>query len=119
MALMAEILDAPKRAQLRSALEAEEQQLRARIAETSPEGTDPLSFDGGFADASQVTAERGELEAIGNQLTETLRDVEDALTKLDNGTYGTCEACGGPIGDDRLEAMPAARYCIVHASTSR
>ncbi len=116
---MTEILDAPRRAQLRSALEAEERQLRARIAETSPAGAEALSFDDGFADASQVTAERGELEAIEGQLAETLHDVEDALAKFDNGTYGRCEACGGPIGDDRLEAMPAARYCIVDASTPR
>jgi RNA polymerase-binding transcription factor DksA len=116
---MAEILDAPRRAQLRSALETEEQQLRARIAEISADGAESLSFDDGFADASQVTAERGELEAIGIQLAETLHDVEDALTKLDNGTYGLCETCGGPIGDDRLEAMPAARHCITDASASR
>src|SRR5260221_9534087 len=116
---MTEILDAPRRAYLRSVWEAEEQQLRARIAETSPNSAESLSFDDGFADASQVAAERSELEAIGGQLTETLRDVEDALTKLDNDTYGHCETCGKPIGADRLEAMPAARYCITHAATSR
>jgi RNA polymerase-binding protein DksA len=119
MAPMAEILDAPRRAALRSVLEAEEQQLRARIAETSAHGAESLSFDDGFADASQVTAERSELEAIGGQLAETLHDVEAALAKLDDGTYGQCETCGGPIGDARLEAMPTARYCITHASPSR
>jgi RNA polymerase-binding transcription factor DksA len=48
-----------------------------------------------------------------------LTDVDDALAKLDNGTYGRCESCGGPIGDARLEAMPAARLCISCASKSR
>jgi len=39
--------------------------------------------------------------------------------KLDAGTYGLCEACGKTIGDARLEAMPAARFCIEHASAKR
>jgi DnaK suppressor protein len=34
------------------------------------------------------------------------------LTRLDAGTYGTCEVCGEPIGTARLEARPAARTCI-------
>jgi DnaK suppressor protein len=38
------------------------------------------------------------------------------LGKLDAGTYGMCESCGEPIGDDRLEAMPAARFCMLHAA---
>ena len=39
-----------------------------------------------------------------------------AITRLDEGTYGTCEVCGQPIAPARLEAMPATRYCINHAS---
>ena len=46
------------------------------------------------------------------------RDVARALDKLDAGTYGLCEACGEAISADRLEAMPAARYCILHAGSS-
>jgi RNA polymerase-binding transcription factor DksA len=79
-------------------------------------GPEALSFDDGFADSSQVTAERGEMEALAGSLTETLRDIEDALAKLDDGTYGRCESCGGEIGDARLEAMPAARLCMSCAS---
>ena len=41
-----------------------------------------------------------------------LADVEHALRRIDNGTYGVCDACGKPIGDDRLEAVPAARFCL-------
>jgi RNA polymerase-binding transcription factor DksA len=43
-----------------------------------------------------------------------LRDVEDALRRLDEGTYGTCEVCGRPIPDERLEANPTARYDVEH-----
>jgi DnaK suppressor protein len=78
-----------------------------------------LDFDEGFADSGQVTAERGEVDALASNLLENLRDVDDALTKLDEGTYGKCEVCGEPIAEARLEAMPSARTCITHASSAR
>lgn len=78
-----------------------------------------LDYDANFADSSQVTAERGEAERLANSLRETLDEVEHALAKLDDGTYGLCEECNEPIAAARLEAMPAARFCITHASTRR
>jgi DnaK suppressor protein len=42
-----------------------------------------------------------------------LKDIDDALRRLDDGTYGICEECGKPIDEARLEAMPWARYCVV------
>ena len=50
----------------------------------------------------------GILEAVEGELAE----VERALTRIDEGTYGVCEACGKQIGDDRLEAQPYARLCV-------
>jgi DnaK suppressor protein len=73
------------------------------------------SHDENFADSGQVAAEQGENMALAGKLREQLDDVARALDKLDDGTYGLCEACGEVIGADRLEAMPAARYCILHA----
>jgi DnaK suppressor protein len=78
-----------------------------------------LDYDANFADSSQVTAERGETERLANSLRETLDEVEHALAKLEDGTYGLCEECNEPIAAARLEAMPAARFCITHASTRR
>ena len=98
----------------RALLEAERDSLRAELADLGG-----LDYDANFADTSQVTAERGETEALANNLRETLDDVELALGKLDDGTYGKCEVCGEDIAAARLEAMPAARYCITHASTRR
>lgn len=46
------------------------------------------------------------------QVESELRDVESALKKLDDGTYGQCEACGESIDPERLAALPAARYCV-------
>lgn len=78
-----------------------------------------LDFDENFADSGQVTAERGEVEALSGQLSETLTDIEDALAKFDDGTYGECESCHRWIPEARLEAMPAARLCIECASQRR
>jgi DnaK suppressor protein len=78
-----------------------------------------LDFDENFADSGQVTAERGEVEALSGQLAETLQDIEDALAKFDEGTYGECESCHQRITEARLEAMPAARLCMNCASQRR
>lgn len=52
-------------------------------------------------------AERGITRA-----TEALADIEDALARIEAGTYGTCEQCGNPIAVARLEAIPHARTCV-------
>ena len=75
-----------------------------------------LNYDSNFADSSQVTAERGEAERLATELRESLDEVEAALERLTDGTYGLCEVCGKPIGAARLEAMPAARLCIADAA---
>ena len=63
-----------------------------------------------------MAAEQGEAEALANSLKETLAEVEQALAKLEDGTYGRCENCGEPIAPARLEAKPGARFCINCAS---
>jgi DnaK suppressor protein len=82
-------------------------------------GIDRSSYDDGFADSGQVTAERGEVQALAGSLQETLQDIDVALSKLEAGTYGECENCGEPIAEPRLEAMPMARLCIKCASQRR
>jgi RNA polymerase-binding transcription factor DksA len=101
---------------LRASLEQERSDLRARLGEMGLLSGGELSFDQNFADSSQVTAERGEVEALAGNLRESLNDVEAAIVKLDNGTFGICEGCGQPIAPDRLEAKPAARLCMECAS---
>lgn len=97
---------------LRASLEQERSDLRARLAEMGMLSGGELGFDQNFADSSQVTAERGEVEALAGSLREALTDVDAALVKLDNGTYGVCERCGQQISADRLEAKSAARLCM-------
>src|SRR5689334_9850066 len=103
-------------ADLRSALEEEKASLRAQLAELGHGEGEGLDYDHNFADTSQVTAERGETEAVAAKLQEALDEVENALSKIDGGAYGTCEKCGQPIAPARLEAKPEARFCINCAS---
>ena len=48
-----------------------------------------------------------------------LADVDRALERLDDGTYGTCEVCGEAIADDVLAPAPATRLCPPHAVATR
>ena len=66
------------------------------------------------ADVGTETFEREKDLSILEQIEAELADVEHALKRLDDGTYGTCEVDGKPIPADRLEAMPAARFCLEH-----
>jgi RNA polymerase-binding transcription factor len=116
---MSETSHAVLRDQLQEERERLQQQL-ARLGHASGDSANAaLDFDENFADSGQVTAERGEVEALSGQLAETLTDIEDALVKFDQGTYGECESCHQHIPDARLEAMPAARLCITCASQRR
>ena len=102
-------------AEFRDLLQDERTDLVSKLAELGAGGTG-LTYDSNFADSSQVTAERSEAEALVASLQDTLEDVERAIDKIDKGTYGLCESCGCQIDPVRLEAMPAARYCIDCAS---
>lgn len=101
--------------QVRAALEHEREDLVAQLTELG-HGPGGLTYDSNFADTSQVTAERGEAEALAVKLKHTLEDVETALGKIEAGTYGVCETCGKAIAPGRLEAMPTAHECIDCAS---
>jgi len=100
----------------RALLEHERDTLVSQLAELGFGDGGGLHYDSNFADSSQVTAERGEAEALAASLRETLDDVEHALEKLGTGTYGVCESCGEHIDPARLEAKPAARMCMDCAS---
>ena len=50
--------------------------------------------------------------ACAARAREAIEDIEHALDRLRDGTYGTCEACGAPLPFERLEAIPQARLCV-------
>jgi DnaK suppressor protein len=112
------MVEATAAASYREQLSAERERIREQLGHLGHDG-DRSGFDENFADSGQVTAERGEVEALIGSLLDALGDVDRALDKLDRGDYGRCESCEGAISDARLEAMPTARTCIACASPKR
>lgn len=66
------------------------------------------------ADIGTETFEMEKDASIIESVRAALEDVKAAESRLEAGTYGQCQRCGEEIPDDRLEAMPAARYCLEH-----
>ena len=109
---------------LRGELEAEKDSLQEELAshgrvqsETGDWQGASVGFEGEEADPNDAADQIEELVTnvpLVEELEERHKAVEDAIEKIDNGTYGTCEECGEDIPLDRLEANPAARTCIAH-----
>lgn len=79
-----------------------------RPAETRREGSP-------FGKREEEASESLELEkrvALEKQIGEHLTEVEHALHKIEEGTYGLCDSCGKPIAPERLEALPQAGLCV-------
>jgi len=70
------------------------------------------AFDHNFADSGQATAEKAQMLSIAEGLFETLKEVDAALERMDDGTYGTCISCGSEIPAERLDARPYASECM-------
>ena len=71
-----------------------------------------VSFGKRIGDGTTEAVERLNKVGTANSIAVTLADVERALEKLEDGTYGICDSCGEPIGEERLEAIPWATLCI-------
>ena len=93
--------------QLRASIEAE----AAALSERGMTG-ELSSADQHPADTATETFEREKDLSILDRIDAQLADVARAEKRLAAGTYGTCEACGRPIDEDRLRARPAARFCL-------
>ena len=81
----------------RALLEEERSSLVRQLQEIGFGENGTLTYDANFADSSQVTAERGEAEALCGPASGVARARRAALLKFDQGTYGICERCGKPI----------------------
>jgi DnaK suppressor protein len=51
-------------------------------------------------------------ESLGENAEQITREIDRALGRIDEGTYGTCERCGATIAEERLEAVPYATLCL-------
>jgi DnaK suppressor protein len=65
-------------------------------------------FDDDPADAGSASFERETAQSLSNHARNLLAQIDDAMRRMDAGTYGTCERCGESIELERLEALPYA-----------
>jgi DnaK suppressor protein len=79
---------------------------------SSETGGELSSVDQHPGDSGTETFEMEKNVSLLEQVDDELQEIEAAAQRLERGTYGTCQACGRPIGDARLEAMPATRFCV-------
>ncbi len=86
--------------------------LGERLQQVEEIGLVEASNEDDYGDVAAETFEREKELALESSLQGTLRMVEEALRRLEAGTYGTCERCGGPIDVERLRALPFANLCI-------
>jgi DnaK suppressor protein len=94
----------------RKLLVSERERLLAELGEPI-ESPGQMTYGSQAAAATHVFEQQRDL-ALRDRSRMELHRVEVALRKLDEGTYGTCESCGNPIGRERLEAIPWAATCI-------
>ena len=101
---------------IREELERERAQLVIQGAELDAEADVNNWREGGFdddpADAGSASFERETAQSLSNHTRAMLTQIDDALRRLDAGTYGLCERCGEPIDAARLEALPYATLCM-------
>jgi DnaK suppressor protein len=79
---------------------------------SSETGGELSSLDQHPGDSGTETFEMEKNVSLLEQVDDELQEIEAAAQRLERGTYGTCQACGRPIGNARLEAMPATRFCV-------
>lgn len=91
-------------------LEAERARLLEEIGEAI-EAPDQMTYGSQAAAASQVFEQQRDL-ALRERAVQHLAQVDAALARLRDGTFGRCARCGRPIAPDRLEALPWAAHCI-------
>jgi DnaK suppressor protein len=101
-----------ERARVAAQLAALEAEWSALVAASEDSNAD----DEHDPEGATIGFERAQLSAVVDATRARLAEVDAALSRLDSGTYGTCERCGSPIDPERLAALPATRRCIACAA---
>lgn len=103
--------------QLRSRLEDEQKRLQQELEQMEAGAQSPENRREGspFGKREEEATESSELEkrlALEKRIGDALAEIERALRKMDEGTYGSCDVCGKTIPPERLEALPQAALCL-------
>src|SRR3989304_100278 len=102
-----------RRAYFRKCLLEKQRQLTEEVGRTAIYGKDQEDDSiKDLGDQANTAYNREFFFELGNGDRRLLRDVVSALQKMDDGGFGSCERCGEPIAEKRLEARPVARYRI-------
>ena len=99
-------------------LRAKKADLNAEMAllEVRPGEQGSISFGKRVGEGTSMAVDRLSQVAVHDRLQVTLADVDRALEKVDEGSYGRCDVCGNPIGEGRLHALPWAVRCVSDAA---
>ncbi len=110
----------------RGRLEAERDQTLGRLASLTEDfdavvaaSRDTNADDEHDPEGATIAFERSQVAALVAQAKQHLREIDGAMRRLDEQTYGLCESCGTSISEARLEARPVARWCIQCARQHR
>ncbi len=95
---------------LRAELEQRLAEMQKRLSSIKRDVTQ--SHSGDSAEQAQERENDEVVDAIGNETKHTIRDLQAAIARLDDGSYGDCAACGEAIGEGRLAAIPEATLCV-------
>jgi DnaK suppressor protein len=106
---------------VREELEARRERARERLATLAkrPERGSAVGFGKRIGDGTSEAVSRLTDIGVGDSLERGLGRTERALAKLDEGSYGVCDACGRPIARGRLKAMPDGVLCLECAASER
>ena len=83
-----------------------EEEMRADRATAS----EPIDGVIDSEEQAQLDTTKSTALEIGDRQFHLIEEIDDALRRIDDGTYGQCERCGKPISEERLKAMPTALY---------
>ena len=109
--------------ELRTRLESERGELADQLttiedqafAATQSDISGDVGVDDESADAGTATFEREKELSIEQNVRDLIQKIDRALKRIDDGTYGICEACGKPIEKARIKALPYVDLCIKDA----
>lgn len=65
-----------------------------------------------LADTGSDVAEQERLATVSSDFSDSVAQIDSALKRMDDGTYGTCQRCGKPIDPERLEAFPWVEFDV-------
>jgi DnaK suppressor protein len=97
---------------IRKELQEEQAKLRAQLERLESVEYESIGYGNHIADDGTEAFEQAVGVALQRKVETTLEEVGRALAKLDDGTFGLCEACGARVDRARLEALPYAKYCL-------